>query len=85
MIDLIATISGPLAAPIRKAPGRTEFQRGVLSRDASGAWSVRVTGEQGSGILRSMSEANCFIILPTEQGNVAAGTLDDVQVMEGIV
>jgi molybdopterin molybdotransferase len=70
---------------LKKAPGRTEFQRGILSLDANGAWSVRVTGEQGSGILRSMSEANCFIILATEQGNVEAGTLVDVQVMEGAV
>jgi molybdopterin molybdotransferase len=46
---------------------------------------VRVTGEQGSGILRSMSEANCFIILSTDQGNVAPGNLVDVQVMEGVV
>jgi molybdopterin molybdotransferase len=70
---------------LKKAPGRTEFQRGVLTRDTAGNWSVRVTGEQGSGILRSMTEANCFIILPTEQGNVAAGTLVEVQVMEGVV
>jgi molybdopterin molybdotransferase len=46
---------------------------------------VRVTGEQGSGILRSMSEANCFIILPTEQGNVNPGTTVEVQVLEGII
>ena len=70
---------------LKKAPGRTEFQRGILSCDGSGRWSVRVTGEQGSGILRSMAEANCFIILPTEQGNVDAGTMVDVQVMEGVI
>jgi molybdopterin molybdotransferase len=70
---------------LKKAPGRTEFQRGILTQDAGGAWSVRVTGDQGSGILRSMSEANCFIILPTDQGNVDAGTLVDVQIMEGVV
>jgi molybdopterin molybdotransferase len=69
---------------LKKAPGRTEFQRGVLTPDAAGNWSVRVTGDQGSGILRSMSEANCFIILPTDQGNVAPGTLVEVQVMEGV-
>ncbi len=79
------TFKVPCSSSLKKAPGRTEFQRGVLSQDASGTWSVRVTGEQGSGILRSMSQANCFIILPTEQGNVAAGTLVDVQVMDGIV
>jgi molybdopterin molybdotransferase len=75
----------PCMSNLKKAPGRTEFQRGVLAQDASGNWNVRVTGEQGSGILRSMSEANCFIILPEAQGNVAAGTLVEVQVMEGIV
>jgi molybdopterin molybdotransferase len=56
----------------------------VLAHDANGNWSVRVTGEQGSGILRSMTEANCFIILPEAQGNVTAGTMVEVQVMEGV-
>jgi molybdopterin molybdotransferase len=95
--DALMTLSGeqpvkplpafkvPCASTLKKAPGRTEFQRGILSRGADGQWNVRVTGEQGSGILRSMSEANCFIILPTEQGNVTPGTLVDVQVMEGVV
>ena len=75
----------PCASTLKKAPGRTEYQRGVLAQDAAGNWSVRVTGDQGSGILRSMSEANCFIILSTEQGNVMPGTLVEVQVMEGII
>ena len=52
----------PLRAAPGKAPGRTEFQRGILSRDG-GEWKVRTTGEQGSGVLRSMCEANCFIVL----------------------
>jgi molybdopterin molybdotransferase len=81
----LPTFKVPCTSVLKKAPGRTEFQRGILTQDASGAWSVRVTGEQGSGILRSMSEANCFIILPTDQGNVAAGALVEVQMMEGIV
>ena len=75
----------PCLSSLKKVPGRTEFQRGVLVRDASGNWGVRVTGEQGSGILRSMSEANCFIILPEAQGNVAAGAAVEVQVMDGVV
>ena len=79
------TFKVPCTSTLKKAPGRTEFQRGILTRDAGGEWSVRVTGEQGSGILRSMSEANCFIILPTDQGNVTPGTLVEVQVMEGVV
>jgi len=74
-----------LGAPIRKAPGRTEFQRGILSPDGTGGWTVRTTGDQGSGILSSMSQANCFIVLPTPTGNVAAGEMVDVQLLEGLI
>ncbi|HVF63332.1 MAG TPA: gephyrin-like molybdotransferase Glp [Casimicrobiaceae bacterium] len=74
-----------LSAPIRKAPGRTEFQRGVLALDEAGRWSVRTTGDQGSGILSSMSQANCFIVLGVECGNVDAGATVQVQPFEGIV
>ena len=73
----------PCAEPVRKGPGRREFPRGVLfQRD--GAWQVRPVGHQGSGVLRSMSEANCFIVLPEAQGNVAAGDIVDVQLFEGL-
>jgi molybdopterin molybdotransferase len=74
-----------LSAPIRKAPGRTEFQRGILTPDGTGGWTVQTTGDQGSGILSSMSRANCFIVLPTQTGNVAAGEMVDVQLLEGLV
>lgn len=84
-LPALPTFKVACVSALKKVPGRTEFQRGVLQRDEHGAWSVRVTGDQGSGILRSMSEANCFIILPTEQGDVAPGTLVEVQVFEGIV
>jgi molybdopterin molybdotransferase len=75
----------PLSAPIRKAPGRTEFQRGILAADGDGGWTVRTTGDQGSGILSSMSQANCFIVLGSDTGNVAAGEEVDVQPLEGLV
>ncbi|MBI3936217.1 MAG: molybdopterin molybdotransferase MoeA [Betaproteobacteria bacterium] len=84
-VPALPTFKVPCTTNLKKAPGRTEFQRGILTQDGQGNWSVRVTGEQGSGILRSMSEANCFIILPEAQGNLPAGTLVDVQVMEGVV
>jgi molybdopterin molybdotransferase len=84
-VPLLPTFKVPCVSSLKKAPGRTEFQRGVLECDAHGTWSVRVTGEQGSGILRSMAEANCFIILPTDHGNVAPGALVDVQVLEGVI
>ncbi|MBK8687713.1 MAG: molybdopterin molybdotransferase MoeA [Betaproteobacteria bacterium] len=81
----LPTFKLPLAAPIRKAPGRTEFQRGVLSGDPANGYTVRTTGEQGSGVLSSMSQANCFIVLPTATGNVAAGELVDVQLLDGLI
>jgi molybdopterin molybdotransferase len=71
-------------AAMRKKPGRTEYQRGILELK-NGEWSVRLTGAQGSGILRSMSEANCFVVLGHEQGSVAAGDYVDVMVMDGLV
>ena len=70
---------------IRKKPGRTEYQRGILSIDADGNGQVRITGAQGSGILRSMSEANCMVVLHDEQGNVAPGELVEVLLFEGLV
>ena len=75
----------PSQAPLRKRAGRTEYQRGVLEIDAQGRLSVRVTGQQGSGVLRSMSEANCFIVLEHERGHVEAGELVTVQLFEGLV
>ena len=74
-----------LGAPIRKAKGRTEFQRGILTLNDDGKWSVRTTGDQGSGILSSMSQANCFIVLGTDTGNVAAGEDVEVQLLEGLI
>jgi len=70
--------------PIRKGRGRTEFQRGVLYPDTEG-WCVRPTGGQGSGILRSMTEANCFIVLEQERSDVAAGETVMVQPFEGLI
>lgn len=68
---------------IRKVPGRTEFQRGILFSE-NGAWKVRTTGQQGSGVLRSMSEANCFIVLEHERDRVQAGERVSVQLFEGL-
>jgi molybdopterin molybdotransferase len=69
---------------IRKTTGRTEFLRGVLFIE-DGEWKVRTTGAQGSGILSSMTDANCFIVLGPEQGSVAAGDPVAVQILDGIV
>lgn len=73
------------AGAIRKKPGRTEYQRGILTHGEDGMPQVRITGSQGSGILRSMSEANCMVVLHDEQGNVAAGDMVDVLMFEGLI
>lgn len=71
--------------PIRKKRGRTEYQRGIVERGADGRQHVRVTGAQGSGILRSMTQANCMIVLHAEQGHVAAGDLVDIVLLRGLI
>lgn len=63
---------------LRKRAGRVEYQRGVFEVNADGSYSVTKTGAQGSGILRSMSDANCFIFLPMESEGVAAGSMVEV-------
>jgi len=70
---------------LRKKPGRLEFQRGHLARRPTGEYVVRSSGHQGAGVLRSMSEANCFIILTLEQGDVEPGTEVEVQPFAGLV
>jgi molybdopterin molybdotransferase len=74
----------PCAEAIHKSPGRREFPRGCLAPEA-GVWAVRLAGNQGSGVLRSMSEANCFIVLPEERGSLAAGDLVEIQPFEGLI
>lgn len=72
-------------AAIRKRPGRTEFQRGILSIAEDGVQEVRITGSQGSGVLRSMSEANCMVVLEHERAEVKAGDLVNVIVFSGLI
>lgn len=84
-VDPIPTFPAVCTSRLKKAPGRTEFQRGILSRAPDGSLTVKPTGEQGSGILKSMSDANCFIILGDSTGNVEVGTTVEVQLLEGVV
>ncbi|MGI4985096.1 MAG: molybdopterin molybdotransferase MoeA [Janthinobacterium lividum] len=72
-------------APIRKRRGRTEFARGRAQRTANGDWQVALAGAQGSGVLSSMSEANCFLILEHEQGDLHAGDSLDIMFFEGLL
>jgi molybdopterin molybdotransferase len=79
----VPLLNAESAENLRKVPGRTEYQRGILFQEGS-AWKVRTTGQQGSGVLRSMSEANCFIVLEHERGSVKAGEPVSVQPFEGL-
>jgi molybdopterin molybdotransferase len=79
----IPLLQASAADNLRKVPGRTEYQRGVLFREGD-VWKARITGQQGSGVLRSMAEANCFIVLEHGRGAVKAGEPVAVQLMEGL-
>jgi molybdopterin molybdotransferase len=71
--------------PIRKKPGRTEYQRGTVSSAPDGTLQVRTTGNQGSGVLSSMVQANGLIVLHHGQGNVAVGDEVDVMMFDGVI
>lgn len=79
MLNVVCT------SPIRKLKGRTEFQRGILFVGEDGNWQVKTTGNQSSGVLSSMSQANCFIVLDDDVGNVEAGTTVKVQLFDSII
>ena len=92
-LQKIMGIKNPLISPsikaqsaqnIRKIPGRAEFQRGILSLTNTGEWQVSTSGKQGSGILRSMSDANCFITLEHDRSSVEKGDWVNVQPFIGL-
>ena len=70
---------------LRKKPGRVEYYRAVLERDRSGALVVRGTGKTGSGLLHTMSDANCFIVLPEHGATVEPGATVAVQPFFGLM
>lgn len=72
------------AEPIRKAPGRMEYQRCTLETAPDGGLLARPTGAQGSGILKSMSSADALLMLGTEVGDLEEGSPVDVLPLEGI-
>ncbi|MBC3861538.1 hypothetical protein H8K32_05440 [Undibacterium jejuense] len=70
---------------IKKRAGRTEYQRGIAEMNSEGELEVSITGSQGSGILRSMSEANCMIVLDHDQEQVTAGDKVAIVLFEGLI
>ena len=81
----VYTVFARTTTALRKRPGRYEFQRGVLQQSAPGEFTVRSAGAQGSGILRSMSEANCFIMLEPDQAGIEAGQPVLVQPFQNLI
>jgi len=81
----VYTVRAQTTTALRKRPGRFEFQRGVLEQTAPGELIVRSAGAQGSGILRSMSEANCFILLDPDCTSIAAGEQVVVQPFQNLI
>jgi len=79
------TVRARTTSALRKRPGRYEFQRGVLEQSGPGEFTVRSAGSQGSGILRSMSEANCFILLDPDRSAVAEGEEVEVQPFQNLI
>jgi molybdopterin molybdotransferase len=73
------------AGPIRKKPGRTEYQRGSVKAVAGSLPEVCVATHQGSGVLSSMVEANGLVVLHHGQGNIAAGEEVDVMMFDGVI
>ena len=81
----VLTLHARTTSPLRKRPGRYEFQRGVLEQAGPGEFTVRSAGAQGSGILRSMSEANCFIMLEPDRTGVDTGEVVEVQPFQNLI
>jgi molybdopterin molybdotransferase len=79
------TLKARTTSVLKKRPGRVEFQRGRLARDAHGDYTVTATGDQGSGILSSMVNANCFIVLGMDTGRVEADSWVEVEPFFGLV
>jgi molybdopterin molybdotransferase len=74
-----------LLTDIRKHLGRVEYQRGILSRNKAGELEVAITGGQGSGMLTSMSLANCFVILDQFQSDTPKGAQVTVEPFNNVL
>jgi molybdopterin molybdotransferase len=68
-VKLTATCTSTL----KKACGRQEYQRGILTQDDAGNYFVSSSGKQGSNIMKSLSQANCYIVLPVACEGIQAG------------
>jgi molybdopterin molybdotransferase len=83
--DNLPMLQARATEAIRKKPGRTEYQRGIVTAASDGALWVSITGQQGSGVLSSMVQANGLMVLPHAQGNVAVGDPVSVMMFDGVL
>ncbi len=84
-IVLPLTVKAKTTEFLKKRPGRTDFQRGILEQSESGELTVKNAGTQASHVLTAMSRANCFIVIPAESSSIEVGEMVDVQPFEGLV
>ena len=84
-ISFPRTIQARCKTALRKRPGRFEFQRGIYEQGENGELLVSKTGQQGSGILSSMSQANCFILLSVETTSLEVGEMVEIQPFDGFI
>lgn len=80
----VPTLRLPCATTLKKKPGRMDFQRGQLQAGPDGL-EVAPVGAQSSHILSGMAQAQCLMVLPAEAGDIPAGSLVEVQILEGLV
>ncbi len=78
-------LQAQMLEPLRKKPGRTEYQRGIVTTGPDGRLVARTTGQQGSGVLSSMVQANGLLVLHHDQGSLAVGDTVDVMMFEGVI
>ncbi|OIR11732.1 molybdopterin molybdenumtransferase [mine drainage metagenome] len=78
------TVTARLAHPVKFRPGRTEFVRVQLSRDAAG-YIASSTGSQSSGVLMSMARADGLMVIPSDSTGLAEGEQVTVQLLDGTV
>lgn len=79
----LRTLHAAMAEPFHKSDGKRHFLRAILQRDPEVGLSVRLTGDQGSGLLHSMGRANCFVVLDEETEQVAPGQPVEIQLFDG--
>lgn len=84
-IVLPLTVKAKTTEQLKKRPGRTDFQRGIMEQSDTGELTVRNAGTQASHVLTAMSRANCFIVIAAESGTIEAGEMVDVQPFEGLI